>query len=157
MDIKVLIRKMIVQYFWVLSGTMIAIIIYCTIKMPETVFTIKFMWQILGLCLLSECPMFVFYSRKELRKRQWYMRELLHTVLLELVLLIAGKKMGMYQGLFDGILFAAIIFIVNVFVKIMNYTRDWRVADKINRQLQNCRRGYNECQRPHEEHWKHGC
>ncbi|MDO4555295.1 MAG: hypothetical protein Q4B70_09150 [Lachnospiraceae bacterium] len=135
MDFITILNKMVRQYFIILAGTIIAATVYCTFLMSDAVITIDYLWWILLFCALADLPIFVYYSREELTKKQWNIRTILHTILLEIVLLFAGKMLGMYQGIYDGSIFAIIILLIDVLVRVMTYTKDWKMADDINQKL----------------------
>ena len=98
------------------------------------------MWRILLFCFLTGLPVFVYYSRRNLSRREWNIRTVIHTVLLVLIMLAAGKELGLYQGIYDGLILAAIVLLIDGFVRIMIYLKDLSTADEINKKLKEKRK-----------------
>lgn len=69
------------------------------------------------------------------------MRTAAHTVLLEIVLLTAGRIIGMYQGIAGFLLFAVTILVVDLLVRLFTYLGDRTTAVAINQQLEERRKG----------------
>lgn len=65
----------------------------------------------------------------------------LHFLLLEVVLLTAGRLYGMYEGIYNGIWFAFSVFAVYILVRVVSYLLDQRTAELLNKKLKERRRG----------------
>lgn len=65
----------------------------------------------------------------------------LHFLLLEVVLLTAGRLYGMYEGICNGIWFAFSVFAVYILVRVVSYLLDQRTAELLNKKLKERRRG----------------
>lgn len=50
-------------------------------------------------------------------------------------MLTAGKALGLYRGVSDGLILAAIVLLIDGFVRIMIYLKDLSTADEINKKL----------------------
>lgn len=130
-----LIRSLIVQYFICYTGTMFAAFVLCAITQPDILFPLRFLWQTALFALAADMPCVVYYSEHELNRREFWVRTAIHTVLIESILLVAGHWIGMYEGVWGGVVFAGIILAVDVFVRLIAFLSDVQTADEINTQL----------------------
>lgn len=60
--------------------------------------------------------------------------------MLVLIMLTAGKALGLYRGVSDGLILAAIVLLIDGFVRIMTYLKDLSTADEINKKLKEKRK-----------------
>ena len=81
----------------------------------------------------------VYYSKNELSRKQFWIRTAIHTVLLEVILMILGYRIGMYDDFLSGCFMVLIILVVDVFVRFVTYLSDRRTADAINEKLKSRR------------------
>lgn len=137
---KIIIGKSVYQYFLIYALTMITTLIICHFFYPDITFELSYFWEVMVFSLLAVLPGFVYYSPKELTRKQWIIRTILHTILLETALLFAANLIGMYRGICGGIVFAIIILIIDSIVRLLSYTKDGKTADEINVQLKERRK-----------------
>lgn len=89
-------------------------------------------------CLLS---LAVYYSRKELTTRGWWLRTALHTLLLEAVLLPLAHHWEFWYGRLDAVIYASFILGAKVVWHLIDYTLSARAATQVNEQLRRRQRG----------------
>ncbi|NLL77963.1 MAG: DUF3021 domain-containing protein [Clostridiales bacterium] len=136
MDIRSLIKKMLMQYIIIYAGSMFGTLVFCSIFYPSDLFGLDyFVWMLL-FSLLGDLPLLVFYSAKELTEKQWITRQIIHFLLLEAVLLSAAYKTGMFEGVIEGTAFVFVILAVYVLVRLITFRNDIRLAQKMNFRLQ---------------------
>ena len=140
MDLKALIRKFILQLAYIIAGAFVCTAAYCSVFPVGKIDVADFMWRILFFCFLTELPVVVYYSRRNLSRREWNIRTGIHTVLLVLIMLTAGKALRLYRGVSDGLILAAIVLLIDGFVRIMTYLKDLSTADEINKKLKEKRK-----------------
>ena len=141
MDKKEIIHRMATQYFVIYNFTMIATIIFCHFGYPKMeMINISYLGQIVVFSLLGCLPTILYYSKDPNKPQNILLRDALHTLLLEIILLLAGYKIGMYHTIESGFAFCLTILIVDVFVRFTNYINDKHMAEEINKALKK-RRG----------------
>ena len=76
------------------------------------------------------------------KRREWVktVAIIFLAVLLVLIMLTAGKALGLYRGVSDGPILAAIVLLIDGFVRIMTYLKDLSTADEINKKLKEKRK-----------------
>lgn len=144
MDFKEFMHFLLRQYFVIYTGSMMATFCFCLAFYPGEVLPVSYLAWMLLFSLCGTLPGLVFYSKKELSKEQWIIRKGIHFVLLETVLLTAGRILGMYQGMKQGVWFAITIFAVYVFVVAISYWSEKRTAEALNEKLKERRERSNE-------------
>lgn len=143
MDFKEFMRAIIKQYFVIYTGTMIATFCFCLVFYPEESLPVSYLAWMMLFALCGTLPSLIFYSKKELSKEQWGIRKGIHFVLLEGVLLTAGKVLGMYRGVKQGFWFAIAVFVVYVFVCVFGYWSEKKTAEALNEKLRERRERSN--------------
>lgn len=135
MDLKTLIQKFLMQFVYIMAGSLMGSAIFSTIFHIGQVDAADFLWEVVLFDFFTDLPVFVYYSKRDLSKKEWNVRTIVHTLLLMLVMLAAGKMMGFYKGLYDGLVLAVIVLLVDVLVRFMTYVKDMDTADKINKRI----------------------
>lgn len=141
---KAFIRQLLQMYFVIYTGSMMGTLCFCIVFRPQVELDIFYLAWTFLFSLLADLPGLVFYSSKELSKKQWRVRQLIHLVLLETVLLIAGYVTKMYEGLLEGFCFGIVVFIVYLMVWFFSYLFDKQTANLLNQKIQERRRGDGE-------------
>lgn len=144
MNRKELLRMLMNHFFICYTCTMFATYLFCSLNTPvTTTISINYLWKTALFSICADIPTVVYYSKKELSRKQWWIRTAIHTVLLEVVLLTAGYYSGMYAGWGGFVLFFFVILAVDMVVRFVSYLNDRNTADEINAQLRKERRGQN--------------
>ncbi len=137
MNKKDLFHMLLIQYFMCYTLTMLATMVFTSLSTPrETMISVNYLWQAAIFSLCAQLPGLLYYSREELSRGQWWLRTALHTVLLEVILMIAGYQIGMYRGTLGAFAMFFTILIVDLLVRLFTYLSDRNTADAINRKLQ---------------------
>ncbi|MGN0695162.1 MAG: DUF3021 family protein [Oscillospiraceae bacterium] len=141
MNKKETVRMLINHFFIIYTCTMFAAILFCSLNDPKTTeIEVSFLGYAGIFSLCADLPSLVYLSDKELTKKGWWIRTAVHTVLLEIVLLTVGYKLGMYSGILGFALFFMMVLLIDAIVRIITYINDISTAEKINGQLKK-RRG----------------
>lgn len=136
MNRKELMRMLLMHFFICYTCTMMATILFCGLNTPKVVqLPVDYLWRAALFSLFADLPVVVYYSKKELSPRQWWIRTAIHTVLVEIVLLTAGYLFGMYRGVPGFVLFFFSILAVDAIVRLVSYQNDKNTADEINARL----------------------
>lgn len=140
MELRELLRRIVNSYFVIYGCSMLGTLVFCLIFEPDSVFNVQYLEWMLLFSALGDLPALVFYSGKELTIKQWRIREVIHFVILETVLLTAANCMGMYHTFSEGMVFAGIILLVYVLVRAVCFAGDFQTAKNINDQLKEIRK-----------------
>lgn len=135
MEVQQLLKKLIVSYPIIYGGTMMATLIYCLVFEPNTSFGLDYFCWMLLFALAGDLPSVLFYSRRELTRRQWNVRTLIHFIVLVLVLLFFAKKLELYHTFQQGLFFAGLVLAVYLIVMFACFAGDRAQANKINERL----------------------
>ena len=96
---------------------------------------VSFFGRCILFTLVCMATLVVYYSRTELTLKGWWIRTVLHAVLLEAVLLPLAHYWKFWYGVSDAIIYAGFILAANVLWHLVNYGQSIRTAVKINEQL----------------------
>lgn len=127
-----------ITYIFVYSyaATMVVTPIYCLINSPDATFTFHyFLYAMLFSLAVSLCSLVYCCRSGELTQKQYLVRTIFHTILLEAVALTAGYFIGMWDSLRGGLLFAFFVLAADVMVNLLLFSRDSRDAKEINSRL----------------------
>lgn len=145
MNLRDLIRMLVMQFFICYTCTMAATICFCKLDQPAVdVLEVDYLWKAGIFSVMAVLPGAVYYGKDGLSRRQLRVRNVVHTVLLEIVLLAAGWYIGMYRGIIGFVAFAVTVLIVDGLVRLFTYLADRTTTDAINSQLAERRKGRKE-------------
>ncbi len=132
MNKKELMHTMLVEYFVIYNLSMMCTILFCFFTQPQIkMLSVSYLGQVAVFSLLACLPT-IIYSFK---LQNVIVKDILHTIFLEVILLTAGYQIGMYQDFLGGIFFFITIIIVDILVRLFNYINDCRMAIEINKAL----------------------
>ena len=96
---------------------------------------VSFFGRCILLTLLCMATLVVYYSRTELTLEGWWIRTVLHALLLEAVLLPFAHHWGFWYGPLDAIIYAGFILAAKVLWHLVDFGQSVRTATQINKQL----------------------
>lgn len=134
MDMKVLIKAMIYSFFVITTGIVASVATFCFVFTRNATFGVGIFWKILLLAVLTTLPHLIFYSPKELNKKDWLVREVIHITVLISILIYFGhtwewieignpKQIGF---------FIFLILAVYSVVKLHAFQSDRKIAHQLN-------------------------
>lgn len=125
------------DFMIIAAGILINAAIFCTIFYPDYTFDIRFLWQIIAMAALTSLLHIVFYSRKELSKRQMLVRQIIHACLLLTLLLVLVYTWGWLEpgDVVQIIVFIVLAACVYVSVCVLSLHYDKKVAKELNARL----------------------
>ncbi len=147
--------KLLMLFFVIYSATMFATVVFCLLTNPQAEFALSYFWETALFALCGDLVGLVYYSKHKLTRKQVRFRTLVHTVLLEVVLMTAGYHIGMYNGWLGAALFFVTVLVVDVFVRLCNYLMDRSTAGQINMRLRQARMEQKNGGQTGEENEKH--
>ena len=127
-------KKTCNDFFIIAAGILISSTVFCSIFNPGQMFDLGFMWQIIGMAFFSSLLHFIFYSRKELTKKQMLVRQIIHACVLVALLLTLGYTWGWIQSgsVAQALIFVALIGFVYCIVTVLSFQHDKKVARRLN-------------------------
>lgn len=128
--------KMVITHFFVIT---VAVLFFTTLSNTiERVeeYPISFIWQVFITGIVSALPSFIFYSKKELTKRQWKIRYGVHFILIESIILTEGWIFNWYSSFLSALIIALIVILVYAVVFTYSYFIQFNDAQKVNSALQ---------------------
>ena len=96
---------------------------------------VSFFGRCILLTLLCMATLVVYYSRTELTLEGWWIRTVLHALLLEAVLLPFAHHWGFWYGPLDAIIYAGFILAAKILWHLIDFGQSVRTATQINKQL----------------------
>ncbi|MBR0600364.1 DUF3021 domain-containing protein [Sinanaerobacter chloroacetimidivorans] len=137
MSFKELLKLMIRDFFVITAGIVISVAIFCSAFYPEELFPVEFFWNIISLGIMSSLPHFIFYSEKELNKRQMLTRQVIHFSIILLILFTVGYSWGWIAtgNILQPVVFFLLVTAVYLGVKVLAFQNDRKMADLLNRKL----------------------
>ena len=139
---KAIFKHMFSHFFVIYTGAIFGTVIFCFLFDREAAFGIDYFISMIFLSLLGDLPLLVFYSKTELTKAQLKRRYLLHFCLIEAVTVVIGRSMGLYGDSFaEAAVFFLIVAFVYLLVLMARYISNRIVAEEINKQIEQRRKG----------------
>ena len=133
--------------FWVRRFVMIyGIIMICTFFMclffnpTSQLPVVSFFGRIIIFTLLGMATLIVYYSKEELTQRQWWIRTVLHLVILEAIFLPLAHHWEFWYGKLDAVIYASFILIAKVLWVLIDYGITAKTASDINEEIRKRKR-----------------
>lgn len=129
-------QTLLIQFFICYTFTMLTTTVFVRLDTPPvTELPVVYLWQVAGFSLLPGIPTLLFYTNAEQTHRRWWVRTVLHTATLEVLLMAAGYWIGMYEGVGGAVAFFVAVLLVDGLVHLFTYLSDRDTANKINRKI----------------------
>jgi predicted neutral ceramidase superfamily lipid hydrolase len=132
------IKDMILDFFLIMAGILLCTAVFCTIFNDDIQYGIELLWQIVALAFFSTLPGLVFWSKKELSKKQILIRQVIHLCLLLTTLIFFAYDWEWLspQSIIQPIIFIVMIALVYTMVNYFTYIRDKKTAKELNERLE---------------------
>ncbi len=96
---------------------------------------VSFFGRCILFTLVCMATLVIYYSKAELTLKSWWVRTVLHTLLLEAVLLPLAHHWEFWYGPLDALIYAGFILVAKILWHLINFGQSVRTATKINEQL----------------------
>lgn len=136
MELRELIKKLVISYPIIYGCSMMATFVFCLVFYPDSDFGLYYFGEMFLFALAADLPSLVFYSKRELSHKELMVRIIIHLLLLEGVLLVIGRLMGLHDNITEGIFFFFIVLAVYVVVWLLVFSDAARQAKEINKALE---------------------
>lgn len=128
--------KVVITHFFVIT---VAVLFFTTLV--NTVdgveeCSIAYIWQVLITGVVSALPSCIFWSKKELSKKQWQIRFVFHFALIEAIIFTEGWIFEWYSDALSALVIAAEVILVYLIVYLYSYFVGISDAEKVNSALQ---------------------
>ena len=128
---------MVRSYFVITTGIVASMYVFCLIFNREAVYSLDDIGRILFMALAGVLPFILFYSRKELGKKQMLIRQMIHIPVLLAVLIYFAQlwdwvSMGHPKEII--VFIVLVLAVYAVVLAVVNY-QDKKLADKLNDRL----------------------
>ena len=137
MNAEELLKVMFRSFFMIATGVAASMYVFCLIFNPNISFTLHDIGRILLMAFVSDLPFLIFYSGKELSKKQMFIRQLVHLPVLLAVLLFCAYIWDWVSinNTKEVLVFLLLGFLVYVIVFMITTYQDKKLADKLNLHL----------------------
>ena len=134
---KETLRTMLIEFFIILSGTTICAAVFCTVFYSDTALSVSLLWQIIALSFLTSLPYLIFYSKKELSKRQLRVRQAIHLILVVglIIFLAYSWKWIEFVSFIEPLAFVALVLLSYAGIALFMYHREKKLANTLNEKL----------------------
>lgn len=146
MPLKELLSLMKNAFFVITAGIVLAAGTFCSVFAGDARFGIEIFWQVLLLAVLTTLPFFIFYSKKELGKRAFIMRAVIHGAVLVAILLGCGFWWEWIEitNIAQLAFYIALIAVVYALVLLFARQRDKKTARALNSGLEKYKKEQEE-------------
>ncbi len=137
-----LIRSMIRTFIYVTAGDTIGAAIFISLFNRDYQFSYGFLWQLIAVAAVCSLGNIIYYSRKELSKRQMKIRHVLHYLYNNLTV-VGGGLIFQWIGLdqIQFVIFLSVLFaVIYTCISAAMFRSDEKTAQDLNKKL----RKYNE-------------
>ena len=125
-------NRFVLVYGIIMLGTFFMCLVFNpTSQLP----VVSFFGRCIVLTLVCMATLIVYYSRGELSPRAWWVRTVLHTLVLEAALLPLAHHWGFWYGPLDAVIYAGFILAAKALWHLIDFGRSVRTASELNRQL----------------------
>lgn len=134
MHIKDLLRVMFHAYFVITTGATVSMYVCCLLFSPNAVFSPVDVGGILFISLVSDLSFFIFYSKKELNRKQMLLRLFIHILLIIMILLGFADIFNWVNLKSPSQIIVFILLVLGVYSSVVAITfyHDRKTADKLN-------------------------
>lgn len=136
MDFKTFfVKKVMMSFYVTVTLITLAMAVIGLVFEKDTRFGYEAFFSPLIFGAISSLPLLIKYSRTELSFRQTLVREGLHFILLELLILTVLYQSGILTDVSMGVTLGVSILIINITVHLVLFINDRKTADEFNKAL----------------------
>ena len=136
MDIKEITSRIFHSFFIIFSGSVLAMYVYSLI-FGERTLELHNITALLVMTILGSLALFIFFSKKELSKRQMLIRQCIHLLTITGIMLSAASFMEWisWNEPIQVIVFAVLVITVYIMVVAANEYQHKKLADRLTQKL----------------------
>jgi len=131
-NITLWIRRFVMIYGIIMLCTFFMCLLFNpSSKLP----VVSFFGRIMVFTMIALLSMGVYYSKEELTAKAWWVRTVLHLILLEAVLLPLAHVWGFWKGGTDILIYAGFILLAKILWHLIDYGLNAKTAAQINERI----------------------
>jgi len=136
MDFKEIVRYMGYSFFSIFTGCVLARYVYALVSGRGT-FGVHDITALLVMAVFSTLSYFIFYSKRELSRKQMLMRYIIHMSVIIGVMLMTASYMEWisWSKPIQIVVFAGVVVGVYIMVVVVNVLHDKKMADQMTQNL----------------------
>lgn len=115
--------------------TMMMVYVITRLFRADMTFGPSFLGKMILFSLAGTIPGLICYAGRELTEREWWIRTIIHYLLLNLLMLPIARAIGLWENLEGLALLVGLILVVDVLVHMLSYSANLATAHSINRRL----------------------
>lgn len=129
--------KMVVMHFFIITvGVLFCTSVSNLLVVADYSYPPEYPWTVMLTGVVGAIPTFLFYFKKEPTKKQFYLRAVIHFIIMSTAVMCLGAWLKWYDNFIEALIIFGMIFAVYVFVWFFSYLSNYSVADKINSALE---------------------
>jgi len=138
MLLKEIIQRVMYSFFVIFTCSAIVMSVCMLLVGYSSIFVGNF-YILLCLALLTSVARFIFYSKKELNKRQMLIRNIIHFCVIQAIVMSAATFMGwvLWQDPISVFLMIGLVTLVYIAERAIEGYRAKRLADRLTQKLRN--------------------
>lgn len=137
MSFKEFIKRILMNYFIIVTGITMATAILGTIYDTSNKFGYEAFYSPIIIGIVAILPSFVLYSKTELSFHNMIFRRILHFIVVEIALIGFGTIVGLLQSINVTLSFAFSVLLIYLFVNLIMWIIDSKTANELNAGLKN--------------------
>ena len=124
------------RFVFVYGLIMLSTFFMCLLFNPTSELpVVTFFGRCILLTLVSMLTLLIYTSGEELSNRAWWIRTLLHAILLEAVLLPLAHNWGFWYNTLDGLIYGTFILAAKVMWHLIDFGQSFYMAAALNEQI----------------------
>lgn len=125
-------RRFVMAYGIIMLSTFFMCLFFNpTSELPVVVF----FGRCIVFTLVCMATMFVYYSKSELSFNAWWLRTILHWILLEVILLPLAHHWGFWYGPMDALIYGVFILAAKILWHLVDFGQSIQTATEVNDRL----------------------
>lgn len=127
--------KLVVSHFFIITVCVLFFVSLSNSIVGVKSYPPDYPWSILLTGFVGALPSFLFYFKNEPTKLRFYVRVVIHFIVLSSLIMSLGFLMGWFSSFAEGLIVFGIFFVIYVFVWIFSNFSNQSIADSINTEL----------------------
>lgn len=124
------------RFVFVYGLIMLSTFFMCLLFNPTSELpVVSFFGRCILLTAISMSTLIVYVSNEELTNRAWWFRTILHTALLEAVLLPLAHSWGFWYNALDGVIYGSFILAAKILWHLIDFGQSFYTATQLNEQI----------------------
>ena len=128
--------RLVITHFFIITVSVLFFVSLINQLNGAEAYSADFPWVIMLTGVIGAIPSALFYYKKEPTKNQFRLRQLIHYVVIEAIIMTEGFILKWYESFMDGLLIFGIVLLVYIVVFAYTYFVAFNTAHSINNALE---------------------